>query len=588
MTKPAAPAQPLTPWGVLLALLILVVVVIAGLEKLSASLLADQAAAGGVLPAEAARWAPLVNRYLDLRAQVLAFWPFWAVVVVAVPMLLLAGFKKLSAQLSRWRAREADMEFEDESYAFPRADVDLLDAIAANPAPDEQVFLGLREDGTPLYIADKVRDTHVHILGQIGSGKTKSAIEPLMFQDLLRGRGVMFLDAKGSEDNEQRLAEMVAAAGRLDALRILTLNPRRTSHTFNPAHLTPDADPQAIAECVFSTFESEMDHPFYKDQARQLFVPLFRVLAETGQPFHMLDAYACIADFEILDHALELSSDARAKADIRAQLRKLGKDADKTFTGLLAAVKRYDHPALNVYDPDIVLERIMDEEGVAGFFLPVNYYKQLARYIGIIVLQKLQQLGVQRQLDRSRLQTPLYVYADEFYNFAYEGFITALNMLRDARVSFHIAHQSISDLERVSPEFAAGVWDNCRTKLVLLQTNPELCERVAKTLGTERRTVLAGVRRSVDGWLNQVNMLEASSKQVDEFRLNPSRLKNLKTFQSYMVQDSEHVALNLQIIPNAALPTPAVPPRPKRQGVRGIGLYDQFVSRAGLPARKEG
>ena len=44
----------------------------------------------------------------------------------------------------------------------------------------------------------------------------------------------------------------------------------------------------------------------------------------------------------------------------------------------------------------------------------------------------LQPVGALRQLDRARSQTPLYVYADEFYSFAHEGFTDAVNKLRDA------------------------------------------------------------------------------------------------------------------------------------------------------------
>jgi type IV secretory pathway TraG/TraD family ATPase VirD4 len=580
MNDPQSSPQPISPAGLLVGAFLLVAVAIGALEHFSQDLLTRQREAGGTLPAQYARTAPLVNRYLRAREHVLSYWPLYALGVVAVPLACFIGFKKLAAHANRSQAKEADMEFEDEKYAFPYQKVDFLAAVEATKDPQEQVFLGARPDGTAVVLTDKTRDTHVHILGQIGSGKTKSALEPLMYQDLRRGRGVLLLDAKGSEDNEQRLAAMVDAAGRLDQLKVFTLNRRRRSHTYNPVHLLPDADPQAIAERVFSTFEAEMDNQYYKDQARALFVPLVRALAATGKPFHMLDVYACIADLDVLDHALELSSDAAAKAEIKVLLAGLGKKVGETFTGLQAAVKRYDHPNLNVYAPDIVLEQLMDDEGVAGFFLPVNSYKQLARYVGTIVLQHLQQLGALRQQDRSRIQTPLYVFADEFYNFAYEGFLTALNMLRDARVSFHIAHQSISDLERVSPEFAAGVWDNCRTKLVLLQTNPDLCERLAKTLGT-KKGISKTVRRSVDGFLNQVNMMEASSKQVDEFRLHPTCVKMLKTFQAYLAQDTAFEPVNLQIIPDDILPQGSEPPRPRSQAVEGVELYKLFVQRSG-------
>ncbi len=77
-------------------------------------------------------------------------------------------------------------------------------------------------------------------------------------------------------------------------------------------------------------------------------------------------------------------------------------------------MSRYDVPAVNAYDPDIVLEDQIERAGVIGFLLPANYYKQLARYIGLCVHQHIRQVGALRQLDRSRSQLPLYVYSDEF------------------------------------------------------------------------------------------------------------------------------------------------------------------------------
>jgi len=563
----------LDPMALIITALVLALAALYALEHFSQDALKRQAAGGGT-PSAAA---PLLNRYLVARTEVLRHPVGYGLGVLSAIGLVAGtvyGYSRLAVRRNAWAARRAEMEFKGELYSFEREVVDLPALIRANPAPDKQVVLGVRPNGTPYYLTDAIRNTHLHIMGQIGSGKTKSAIEPLMFQDLHRGRGVMFLDAKGAEDNEKRFLAFAAATGRLAQTRVLTLNPGRVTHTYNVLHLVPGGDPQAVAERVFSTFEADMDNPFYKGQARLFFTNLVKALAGTGKPFHMMDAVACVTSPEILDHALQMTSDGAAKRMLISQMNQLGKDGPKALTGLLEALQRYDHPAINVYDPDIVLENSMDESGVIGFFLPVNYYRYLARYIGIVILQHIQQVGSQRQLDRSRLQTPFGIFADEFYCFAYEQFITSLNMLRDACVNFHLAHQSVADLERVSPEFAAGIFDNCRTKLILLQTNPDLCESLAKTLGTEKTQEMT-LRRSADAFLNKTNMLEASTKEVDQYRLHPSRIKMLKTGQGYLLQDAEHTALNMQILPDLPDAPPLTPPR--KQTTVGVNLYDLLV-----------
>ena len=204
-----------------------------------------------------------------------------------------------------------------------------------------------------------------------------------------------------------------------------------------------------------------------------------------------------IASSEARAILLEQTSDRAAKRAVEAQLHQLGDKVGQTFTGLLAAVQRYDHPGVNAYAPDIVLEEDIDAGRILGFFLPANYYKQLARYVGLCVFQHLQQVGALRQLDRARLQTPLNTYADEFYSFADKGFTDAVNKLRDAQISILLSHHTFSDLEKVPPAYAKGIWDNTRNKVVLFQNDFEICERLAKGLGTVKGEELT-VRHSVD------------------------------------------------------------------------------------------
>jgi type IV secretory pathway TraG/TraD family ATPase VirD4 len=571
------PRRGLGPVGVLFVLLLVLGVAIALLEQASQALLAKQGA--GALPSAYRPVVPVLNAYLATSGYVLGHW-FASIVVALISLLAIAllflGLKKLSAAMNRWRDRMAGLAFKKETYDLPPRAYSLGALVHANPAPAEQVVLGLSDQGEPVYLTDRARSMHVHVLGQTGSGKTRSVIEPLVLQDLWRGRGVLVIDGKGAQENEERLASMAAAAGRLDAVKIFTLSPFRPSHTYNPLHLVANADPQAVAERVFSTFAPDMDVPYYRDQSSRFFVALVCVLAATGKRFTMLDVAAAISSRDVLAFALAQTSDRKARRSIEAQLQQLGRKVGETFTGLLAAVSRYDIPSVNAYDPDIVLEDEIERAGVVGFFLPANYYKQLARYIGLCVLQHVQQVGALRQLDRSRSQQPLYVYSDEFYTFAYEGFTDAVNKLRDANISLLLSHQTFSDLEKVSKEFARGIWDNTRNKIVLYQNDPEVCDRIAKALGTKKDVELT-VRRSVDVWMNSVSTHEASSKEVDAYRCHPNRIKSLKCGQAYLAQDADFTAVHLQQLPS--LPA-AVPPPPKKPAVEGIGLHEMFL-RAG-------
>ena len=402
------------------------------------------------------------------------------------------------------------------------------------------------------------------------------------------------MDAKGSLENESTLCRFAAATGRADDVLLFTLNPSFVGATYNPLYMAKGVDPRGVAERVFSTFEPEMSEPYYRDMARELFVNLVIALASTGKQMCMLDILACVSDVRILLHALEQASDAAAVWRIKNRVTKLGDKFDHTFSSLVALLSQYDHPAVNAYSPDIVLERDLESGCIVGFSLPANAYKFLARSIGLIVFQHLQQVGAMRQMRRGP-HVPISVFADEFYTFAYEGFIDAVNKLRDADISLLLSHQSLSDLERVSPEFARGIWDNTRNKILLYANDSELCERIAQSVGT-RRDVELTVRRAADSYLNQVSMLEASSREVDEFILHPNQLKNLKVGQAYLVQagvggDEIHkrswwrrrkpsdsvraVGTHLPLLP--ALPDVERPSYESQGEEVGLGLYDRFI-----------
>lgn len=572
-------AKPRSPLSVVVTLLLAMGGLVALLEQASRSLLARQEA-HGALPPASRPVAHVVNLYLVARFHVLDHWVIYLALLVLGPALALLGLKKLWAAASRWREQVSGIGFKNETYDLPRVSFSFDELVAANPHPEDQVVLGVDDGGVPIYLDDRARTMHVHCLGQTGTGKTKSVIEPLLYQDVRRGRGVLVVDGKGSQENEERLAAIAAAAGRLGEVKAFTLSPFRSCHTYNPLHMTPGGDPRAIGERVFSSFAEDMDQPYYRDQSRMFFVALVSAFAATGQRFSMQDVGAAIASPELLRHALALSSDGKARRSIEAQMNRLGRRCGETFTGLLAAVQRYDIPAVNAYDPDIVLEDEIDRGGIVGFYLPANYYKQLARYMGLCVFQHLQQVGALRQLDRSRSQRPLYVYADEFYTFAYEGFTDAVNKLRDANVSILLAHQTFSDLEKVSKEYASGIWDNTRNKIVLYQNDPDVCERLAKALGTTKGVELT-VRRSVDSFLNSYSTLESSSREVDAYRCHPNRIKSLRCGQAYLAQDSEFHGVNLEQVPE--LP-PATVPAPKLARAEGLGLHEYFVSGAPLKA----
>ncbi|HWB48626.1 MAG TPA: hypothetical protein VG651_05920 [Stellaceae bacterium] len=57
--------------------------------------------------------------------------------------------------------------------------------------------VGHANDGSPVVLTDKERARHIHVLGAIGTGKSK-LLEGMIRQDIAIGRGLCLIDPHGT------------------------------------------------------------------------------------------------------------------------------------------------------------------------------------------------------------------------------------------------------------------------------------------------------------------------------------------------------------------------------------------------------
>lgn len=158
--------------------------------------------------------------------------------------------------------------------------------------------------------------------------------------------------------------------------------------------------------------------------------------------------------------------------------------------------------------------------------LPANLFKIQAPAMGKVMLMDVQQRSLRQVFRRTRNQKPFSVTVDEFYNFADLSIIDSLNKLRDANLEFTLAHQSLANLELVSKEFASAVWDNTTLRDILAQDNPDLCEKLAKSIGTHQ-VVEKRVRMQRGPLFTSLATGDVSFKLVDAYKLHPNAIKSL-------------------------------------------------------------
>ena len=545
-----------------------------------------------------------LRRYREFRSAVAAHLALSAAGATAAVLLSALGLRQLLVVSSQLKARLSGTAIRHVSFSFPSRRVDVLREIGRRPAghsfvgmTPRRTWLGWR--WSPVYLSARQKTTHRHVIGKTGSGKTTSILWPSVLQDALDGKGVLVLSAKGSDEEIGMMKAIAAVTRRQAQLRVFSLPawnvPELFTHAYNMLYVRPrtptsaGGDPVATAQRVFSVLPMG-DNVFYKTQAEVMFTNLCRLLhgmvdaRGSGIPFVIRDVSVCLKAIgnvggwsRALRHCLDTSLDREAAAQIRAQVKQLDRDVLKSLSGIVGALDKFQSDIVNAYAPDIVFEDVLQSNGLVYVQLPANLFRIQAPALGKVILMDVQHEGSLRQVFReTRNQTPFSVTVDEFYNFADLSIVDSLNKLRDAILEYTLAHQSLADLELVSREFATAVWDNTRTKDVLSQDNPELCLRIAQSIGTELVQELT-VRRREGPLATSLVTGEAMARTVEAYRLHPNCIKNLaRCGQGYLLSDTGLRPLVYGMLPHLSASYPLV--RNSQKEAVGLRLYETFVA----------
>lgn len=613
-TATGRPSDPLP----LIPRLLLIAALLVGALELSLRAFAPDGALGSPSPGGAMLrvvLGPLWARYLPLRAWVVAHPVLAGVVAVGILGVLVVVIRYwLLFWHNQVKARLTGTFFSPEISGFPVKVFELLEAVRQRPKGSTFVGLAAKPGlfgwkWEPFFVPLRQRSMHTHILGKTGSGKTASVIWPSVLQDALDGKGILVMDAKGSDENVRTMKAIAALAGRQAELKVFALpawnQPHVFSHTYNMVYVRPrtgtgttqvraGGDPVVVAERVFSVMPLG-DNEYYNTQAQVMFTNLCRVLhgmvdeQGNGYVFTLRDVAVCLKGWgdtgayaQALQHCLDSTLDKEAAREASNQVTRLGKDAQKAFSGIVGAVDKFLSPLVNAYAPDLVFEDVLENNGLVYVQLPGNLFKLQAPAMGKVMLQDVQQEGSLRQVFRgSRNQTTFSVTVDEFYNFADDSIIDSLNKLRDANLHYTLAHQSIADLELVSKEFSTAVWDNTRTKFILSQDNPELCEKVSKSIGTHQ-VIEKTVRQQQGALFTSLTTGDASTKLVETFRLHPNSIKSLASCgQGYCYFGNDIVPLSFAMLPELQADYPLK--KKEQASARGLRLEEKFLTRVEQP-----
>jgi len=402
---------------------------------------------------------------------------------------------------------------------------------------------------------DTVRIKHGVIVGGTGAGKS-TFLENIIAQDLTRRFGarkmpMIIFDGKGEREFLDHLLPHIAAAGRLQDLRILDPTHPAESCRYNPFH-TLDGAYQEHVNFIFRSFGLRED--FFKGHQEAYLSDLVRVLQYTGKLFNVYDVLVMALDEDVLQDQIKaaktriatltgLSMQKRLNFEMSVKMLQrslLDRERVEKIQGLLNELLSFLEDELSVvtgsYQDLLTLDDVLENDLILFVSLNSNSNHRAIEALGKILLQNIQLMVGKRYSQTSAAKSKddpmLSVILDEFAPFAYPGFTQVLQTARGARVSFLFSFQSLPQLQRVSQAFSDEVSSAPGTKMIMNVSEENTAQwflKASARIATKRRSLSVRNTGILAPKYTETGM--GSESEAKETRAREDHIKNLPVGQ---------------------------------------------------------
>lgn len=347
-------------------------------------------------------------------------------------------------------------------------------------------FLGHDGDGDPVFLPERVRATHMHVIGASGTGKTKF-LEHLIRKDILARRGLCLLDPTGNLYRD--LVRWCETKHLLDSHPIALFDPGVDGWAFgfNPlevaAHnLSYHVDAMVNACAAVWGGEDTNRTPLLKRCLRSLFHALAEhrlTLLEAMDLLHPADPRGIRARLtgHIRDPVIQQQWDWFNQMRPREFLETFGSTANRLMEFLASERIRR---TLGQREQVLDLRQVMDR----GQILLVNLgsgltlSKDNASLLGALLVSHL----FLKAQGRPKGSRPFYLYIDECSRFVSEDIQCILDEGRQFGLHLILAHQHLSQLLKAGDTVYHAVMTDARTKVVFGGLSPDDAKVMAETV----------------------------------------------------------------------------------------------------------
>jgi GTPase SAR1 family protein len=420
-----------------------------------------------------------------------------------------------------------------------------------------------QDQSLPVDIPNALMQRHSAIIGQSGVGKTTLG-EYILKQQIDRGGGFIFIDAKLDSATRDKLGYMAQAAGRAHEFYLLNVDDPDNSNSYNPL-LEGDAD--EVSSRLLNLLPSAENSPgadFFRQQAMYALTVLTGALKSARRRYDFSDLAILLQSDRALESLLRLRMEPSVRMTVEVFLNHFKKptktgfviDLDKVKTqlgGMAGRIAQFSQGkfgrVFNTYTPEIDLTDIVKNNKMLYVMLPTMGKDQAALNLGKMILSDLRTAvyNIQALPEKDRPSPPFVVFADEMGSYVMPGIARLFEQARSANICMIPAFQTFANLRAVSPDFEDIIIGNTWNKVFFKFASKDSPETAAEIIGKSKRYIKSlsssenegetalNLRVTPQGGASKSGGIAESWRESLEYKVEPDQLKRLGMGEAVVV-----------------------------------------------------
>lgn len=310
-------------------------------------------------------------------------------------------------------------------------------------------------------ISEKQRMRHMHIIGATGTGKSNLLLN-LIYQDIINGNGCAILDPHG--DVIETILTLIPANRKND---VVIIDPYDSDYPVrcNMLHAQTDLEKELISSdlvALFRRFSSS-----WGDQMNSVFANAILAFVESTKGGTLVDLQHFLIDKSFRESFLQTVQDPQIVYYWQKEYPLL---KSSSIGPILTRLDTFLRPKVirNMVSQkeSLPIAEFMDTKKIVLIKLSRGLIgAENSHLLGALLVSKIHQGAMVRQLQAKDTRVPFCLYIDEFHHFVTPSMSEILSGARQYGLGLVLAHQSMEQVSKYDSEIAEAILTNAGTRI---------------------------------------------------------------------------------------------------------------------------